>query len=124
MKVGDTVYIVSGDNRNDHLTGTRTVTKVGNKYFEIEGISWDKFLVDGENGEHPDHRSPNMGVRTKDKYSSQLSWYPSEEVFNKRAEATIARVYIEQHLYLMDADELIDFANLLKERKQDVVRSK
>lgn len=123
MKVGDTVYIVSSNNRNAHLTGTRTVTKVGNKYFEIDD-PWEKFLIDRENGEHPEGYASNQGVRTKDKYSSQLSWYPSEEVFNKRVEASMARVYIEQNLYLMDADELIDFANLLKERKQDVVRSK
>lgn len=121
MKVGDVIYIESKD--RNFRSGEYTVTKMGNKYFSIDD-PWVKFLVDGENGNHPDGYDSNRGIRTKDSYMSQLFWYPSKAVFNKREEATKARTYIEKNLYLMDADELIDFANLLKEREQDVVRSK
>lgn len=115
MEVGDKVYVVSSDTRSRE-TGEYTVSKVGKKYFEVEGLRWDKFVVEGK--EHPEGYVANLGVR-KDQYCSPLYWYPSKEVYELEQKLREARYFIEKNVGWLDDSEVLDLAEMLSKRVEE-----
>lgn len=113
MKVGDKVYIVSDDKRNK-VDAYYTVSKVGKKYFEVEEMRWDKFMMPGR--EHPDGWRNNKGVRTKDYYISQLSWYESKEAYELEQEAKEARHLVSSKVDLLIDEEVLEIVKLIERR--------
>lgn len=113
MKVGDKVYIVSDDKRNKADTYC-TVSKVGKKYFEVEGMCWDKFMMPGV--KHPNGLENNKGVRTKDHYISSFYWHESKEAYDFEQEVIEARRIIVSKINLLTAEEALEIVEKIKER--------
>lgn len=113
MKVGDKIYIVSDDKRSE-VNAYCIVSKVGKKYFEVEEMYWDKFMMPGV--EHPNGWANNKGIRTKDQYTSSLYWYESKEAYELEQEAKEARHLISSKVSLLTDEEVLEIAKLIEER--------
>lgn len=113
MKVGDKVYVVADDKRNK-VDAYCTVSKVGKKYFEVEEMHWDKFMMPGV--EHPNGWANNKGIRTKDQYTSSFYWYESKEAYEFEQEVIKAKRLIASKINLLTDEEALEIAKLIEER--------
>lgn len=119
VKVGDTVFIVNSNPIDKALpTGSYRVSKINDKYFEIGGNRFYKFIQDPIDFERS---GQNKGKRTKDDFKSTVMWYPSigiyTEIIKRKENMEVMKNFISKHLYLFNYDELKVLFNELKDLK-------
>lgn len=116
MKIGDKVYITCNDRRIWKSDKNCTISKIGNKYFEVEEVGpWYKFSIDPNNKEFK-NRSIDAKGASRGKPSGSFEWYPSEEYYLEKQENISRRYFVKENISLLTDEEILGLYQKIKGR--------